>query len=184
MAINTNSDIADINKCNADDLNEIKSVVNTNATALDNLTAQVNDKNIMTISLANDFTMAQTNVFYNITGFAVESSVGNKLTFNNNEIHIGSGVSKVKVCYSAKIQSVNTTRTFVYLTMNGVTTSQEGWWPGASTQQSTVGITPRLINVSEGDYFSIACYGTQNTKILGSNGLSFVITTLTVEVIE
>lgn len=184
MAINTNSNVADINKCNADDLNEIKSVVNTNATALDNLTTQVNDKNIMTITLANDYTMAQSNTFYDITGFAVESSVGNKLTFNNNRIYIGSGVSKVKVCYTAKIQSVNTTRTFIYLSYNGNNVSQEGWWPGASSQQNSVGISPRVVDVNNGDYFNLVCYGTQNTKILGSNGLSFVITTLTIEVIE
>lgn len=30
-ALNVNSSIADVNKCNASDLNEIKSVVNTNA---------------------------------------------------------------------------------------------------------------------------------------------------------
>lgn len=30
-ALNMNSSIADVNKCNASDLNEIKSVVNTNA---------------------------------------------------------------------------------------------------------------------------------------------------------
>ena len=32
IALNQNSDIADINKCNASDLNEIKNVVNNNAT--------------------------------------------------------------------------------------------------------------------------------------------------------
>lgn len=32
VALNQNSDIADINKCNASDLNEIKNVVNNNAT--------------------------------------------------------------------------------------------------------------------------------------------------------
>lgn len=30
VALNVNSDIADVNKCNATDLNEIKEVVNTN----------------------------------------------------------------------------------------------------------------------------------------------------------
>jgi hypothetical protein len=35
VALNTNSTIADINKCNAADMNEIKSVVNENATIQD-----------------------------------------------------------------------------------------------------------------------------------------------------
>lgn len=39
VALNVNSDIADVNKCNATDLNEIKEVVNTND---DNTTANTN----------------------------------------------------------------------------------------------------------------------------------------------
>ena len=35
-ALNVNSDIADVNKCNAADLNEIKSVVNNNASECGN----------------------------------------------------------------------------------------------------------------------------------------------------
>lgn len=36
VALNTNPDIADINKCNASDMNEIKSVVNNNANEFNN----------------------------------------------------------------------------------------------------------------------------------------------------
>lgn len=39
--LNQNSDIADVNKCNDTDLNEIKSVVNNNATELTNITGQI-----------------------------------------------------------------------------------------------------------------------------------------------
>ena len=44
VALNVNSDIADINKCNASDLNEIKNVVNTNDDIVGDL-AQLNNTN-------------------------------------------------------------------------------------------------------------------------------------------
>lgn len=141
-------------------------------------------RNIMTMYLQTNFKLSANNTAFDVTGFAQGVTVGNKLTFSNNRIYIGSGVSKVKVCYSAKIQSVNTTRTFVYLSQNGNHISQEGWWPGASGQQSTVGVTSRVLNVNEGDYFNLRCYGTANTLIMGKENAPFVFTTLTVEVVE
>lgn len=162
------------------DLTDLDTVDKSNVV---NAINEVNDKNIMMIYLSDSYTMAATNVFYSISGFALGSSIGNKLTFSNNRIYIGAGVSKIKINYTAKIQSVNTTRTFIYLTMNGVNISQEGWWPGASGQQSTISFTPKLIDVNEGDYFSLACYGTQNTIILGKTGY-FEPTYMTIEVIE
>lgn len=184
MAINTNSNVADINKCNADDLNEIKSVVNTNATALDNLTTQVNDKNIMTMELNTTFTLSANNTSYDITGFVLGSSLGTKLSFASNKITIGSGVTKIKVSFNAKVLSANTTRTFVYLTKNGTNISQEGAFPVASAQTITLGYSPRIMTVQQGDEFWLRCYGASGAKIVGLDGGTFVDTYLTIEVIE
>lgn len=50
VALNVNSDIADVNKCNATDLNEIKEVVNTND---DNTTTNTNNIANNTTSIGN-----------------------------------------------------------------------------------------------------------------------------------
>ena len=179
-AVNVNNDVADVNKVNATDMNEIKSVVNTNATALDNLTTQVNNKNILTIKLNSNYTIAQTNTLYQITGWEIDSQIGTGLSLSNDKIVIGAGISKIKVSYSAKCQGVNTTRTFVYLTYNSTAISQEMATYGAANAQMTVGLTPRLMSVNENDTFGLSCYGVQNVIILGASS-TYVPTILTIE---
>lgn len=98
-AINTNSGVADINKCNASDMNEIKTVVNTNATTLDTLAFNVTDNgsevktgfkynnkdvyikryywssppNNTTSQLSLGFSLSATTIF-KIEGFAISNS--------------------------------------------------------------------------------------------------------------
>ena len=73
VALNVNSDIADVNKCNATDLNEIKNVVNEND---DNTTTNTNDianntANIGTLSNLN--TTNKNNLVSAINEIVVES---------------------------------------------------------------------------------------------------------------
>lgn len=145
-------------------------------------------KNIMTIYLASDFTIPNTNTVYDLTNMAVAGSTGNKLTYANGKIVIGAGVSKVKVSYTAKTMSnANTTRTFTYLMqdINGTATaiSQEGSFYSATNQQVNIGYQPRVVSVSQGDAFYLRCYGYKN-NVIGGAASTFVITYLTVEVVE
>ena len=145
-------------------------------------------KNIMTIYLASDFTIPNTNTVYDLTNMSLAESVGNKLSLVNGKIVIGAGVSKVKVSYTAKtMSSANTTRTFTYLMqdINGTATaiSQEGSFYSATNQQVNIGYQPRVVSVSQGDAFYLRCYGYKNNVIAGAAS-TFVITYLTVEVVE
>ena len=145
-------------------------------------------RNIMTVYLASDFTIPNTNTVYDLTNMSLAESVGNKLSLVNGKIVIGAGVSKVKVSYTAKtMSSANTTRTFTYLMqdINGTATaiSQEGSFYSATNQQVNIGYQPRVVSVSQGDAFYLRCYGYKNNVIAGAAS-TFVITYLTVEVVE
>lgn len=142
------------------------------------------DKSIMTVYLKADYTIANTNTAYDLTNVEVLSSVGNKLTLSSGKITIGSGVSKVKVSYTAKCLSpANSTRTFMYLSHSGTNITQEGAWFGGTNWQVNIGVTPRIISVNENDTFWLRCYGYKNNTI-GGKANDFIPTILTVEVVE
>ena len=87
VALNVNSDIADINKCNATDLNEIKEVVNTNddkvgdlaqlnTTNKDNLVGAINEVN----ANANNLKPVQ---LYSYTGTNKQTSITLSDSYSN-----------------------------------------------------------------------------------------------------
>lgn len=175
-----NADIPAENKVNDVDMNEIKDVVNEND---DDYRTLISRKDILAIRTTANFKIPNTNTFTKITGFSIMSQLGNKLSFSNDNIVIGSGVKKVKVSYSAKhISEVNATRSFSYLTYNNTNISQEGAFFSSTGQQITTTIAPLLIDVSEGDIFGLAVYGYKDNIIGGTT--SFATTCLVVEVVE
>lgn len=144
------------------------------------------EPNIMTVRLTSDYTIATANTTEQITTTGLYNSIGDKLTYNatTKRIVVGAGVSKVKVSYSAKcVASASTTRTFVYLVHNGTQISQEGAYFRATNDQIYVGNTPKLVDVNEGDYFFLQCYGAKNNKVAYGSS-TFICSYFTVEVVE
>ncbi len=171
--MNVNNDIPNTNKVRADDLNEIKSVVNGNWT----------QKDIITIKLNNDFTIPSTNTITQITGFSVDGQTGNNLSLANDKIVIGAGVKRVLVSYTAKhLNSTSTTRSFSYLQLNGTSYSQEAAFFPATNSQITVSLQPQLFEVQQNDAFSLVVYGQQGNKVGGAS--AWRITSMTVEVVQ
>ena len=76
VALNVNSDIADINKCNASDLNEIKNVVNTND----------DDFNTLNINVGNITQLNTTNKSSMVNAI---NEVNNKFNYSTEEQVIG-----------------------------------------------------------------------------------------------
>lgn len=81
-ALNVNSDIADVNKCNASDLNSIKSVVNANASECGNASSlNTTDKS----SLVNGINEVNSNLGTKqntiLTGTSLPSTVTNGAIF-------------------------------------------------------------------------------------------------------
>lgn len=183
VAINTNSNIADINKCNASDLNEIKSVVNTNATSLENLETEVYDKNVMTVGLSGNtnVSIGATWTYYTVNLNTLNASIGSKLTFNSSthRITIGSGVSYVKVSVCGLLRGV-TSDIEINIRKNGETigSAQNRW---ANSYFSTLSITDILVPVSSGDYIDLAVRaGATGTIVVGGGNY----TKLTIEVVD
>lgn len=179
--MNTNSGIPATNKCQASDMNEIKSVVNSNYTELRNA---IDDKNIITIALTSNFSIPTANTIVQVTGWSVLNSIGNKLTLSNNKIVIGSGVSKVLVSYKADVRSSGSAaNTNVYLTHNNGVISQEVVSFSATNQTHTAAYTPRLLNVNQNDTIYLSMYGPKNNNLEWGWDNNYR-TIITVEVVE
>lgn len=193
VALNVNSDIADINKVNASDLNEIKNVVNTNDDNMgllsnlttpnkSNLVSAINDvkQNIMSLSMTAN--QSVTVASETVINFSKITSAGNKLTFNssNYSIKIGKNVSKIKVNFNAFAKNGTTDWVWFKINKNGTFTNfcsmvgKIGAWSSAS-------VSPAILDVSENDYIQMTVtYGTANSE----NYVRFDGTNMTVEVVE
>lgn len=116
VAINVDPNVPDVNKCKADDMNEIKNVINTNdgkTLYTDNTTAYTptNDYNPatkkyvdesnagVTFGWSNDISLAQTNKLIAIDLV----KAGN---INNNEFTIGTGTNAGKIIIGAGVNTV------------------------------------------------------------------------------
>ena len=138
VALNVNSDIADINKVNASDLNEIKEVVNTND---DNTTN--NSNAIGTLSNLN--TTEKSNLVNAIN--EVNQNDINKSTYSNTEKIIGKWIDG-KPLYR---------RTF-----KGVTSSGEYTTLTADYNSNTIRVT-KVYGGIQGDYGTqVGCYVNNN----------------------
>lgn len=158
--LNENPSIANENKITDSDMNEIKSVVNTNATTLDNLSPQC-------ITL-------ETNATGSITGVtkipikSIRNQIGTQITANTttNRIIIGSGVSHVMI--TAQVQGAITNNPAIIEIRKNGTQIKRSYMPIADSYQ-TISILPFIESVTNGDYFELyLSEGTLNV----SGGLS------------
>ena len=140
------------------------------------------DKNIITAQLASNYTLQADNTAEELKNFVEYNKIGNKLSIENGCIKIGSGVSKVKVSYTAMTRAAaSTDRVFTYLRHNSANLTQESNYFQSMYQQISVGHAPMIVDVEEGDIFYIATYGGAGNQVYGG---SFCWTSITVEVIE
>lgn len=200
VALNVNSDIADINKVTASDLNEIKNVVNTNddnttnnsnaigtlsnlnTTEKSNLVGAINEvkQNIMSLSMAANQSVNVTSE--TVINFSKSTSAGNKLTFNssNHSIEIGKNVSKIKVNFNAFAKNGTTDWVWFKINKNGTFTNL-GSMVGKIGAWSSASLSPAILDVSENDYIQMTVtYGTANSE----NYVRYDGTNMTVEVVE
>lgn len=114
VALNENAEIADINKCNASDLNEIKSVVNNNANELNNTNDKFNNVMLWEGSeLPAGKTYTLTDNIFNYRLAIIEGQWGNKFVIpiipGNTYFHggmnypLGNGTSMVTTGLNASI---------------------------------------------------------------------------------
>lgn len=163
----------------------VETLMSNLQTQMTNLQNQVNDKNVITAKMLNDYTIQATSTVEDVKSFSLYNSVGSKLTIDNGCIKIGAGVSKVKVSYHATTQNSTsdaTTRTFTYLTQNTISVTQESHYFNRTGEQISVSHNSIIRSVNEGDIFYLRIYGLAGGKLMG--GSSFCHTEITVEVID
>ncbi len=184
VAINTNSNVADINKCNASDLNEIKNIINANATELENVETEVYDKNIITVGLSanTDVSIGTAWTYYTLNMNTLNASIGSKLTFNSSthRITIGSGVSYVKVSACGIVRGIANDIEINIRRNGAIMGTAANRWTNA-TNFMNLAITEILVPVSSGDYIDLAVRsGATGTVVVGGGQY----TKLTVEVVD
>lgn len=171
---------ADANATKIGDLTDLDTTAKTDIVSAIN---EVNEKNIMSITLSSTYTVPTTNTLLSVTGFSLLNSVGDKLTFSNNKIVIGAGVSKVLVSYSAEALSNASSNLIIYLSVGSNYITQETVKFTASNQIGEAVCTPMLISVNENDAIGLTVYTTQGNKITGQvDGRNETV--ITVQVVE
>lgn len=155
---------ADANATKIGDLTDLDTTAKTDIVSAIN---EVNEKNIMSIALDSTYTIPTSQQVLSIPGFSVFNSIGSKLSFSNNKIVIGAGVSKILVSYSAEAQSGGTASNVnTYLVKNSTLMTQEVIRLGANENGEIV-CTPILLDVAQNDTISLSTYSISGNKIGG-----------------
>lgn len=139
-------------------------------------------RNIMTAKL--DSTTDVTSQTGTLT-LTSNTNLGNKLTFSNGEIVVGTGVIKVKV--SANMRLYNTVATAIGVNLNinknGSTLIASNRTSLGASSYDGLATAPFLVEVEEDDIFSLGYWKsstTQKIQMIGGAGATY----LTVEVVE
>lgn len=197
-ALNVNGDIADTNKVNASDMNEIKSVVNgnynevgdittlttTDKTSVVNAINELNENNIISVGLSanTNVSVGATWTHYSVNINSLVASLGTKLTLNTSthRVIVGDGVSYVKASCYTLIRGIANGIEF-NIRKNGTTIASINVQPANTSIYENGSITDMLVPVSSGDYFdfTIRSGGTGTITIAGG-----VSTGITIEAIN
>lgn len=132
------------------------------------------EKNIISASFLTHF--VKTIAGYEKMIFTSEVKVGNKLSIENGNVVVGENISKVKV--SANVGNAITSATKLSSRILRNDTSITEGIVANPAYYSTISISEKIINVSEGDVISLEVAGAVGDKI------SWAMTYLTVEVVE
>lgn len=163
--------------------------VSTNENDIDTLESRVGvleDKNVMTITKTQDQTVSA-NASPVIITMDSSNSVGTKLTYTNNSIKIGQGISKVLVSGMAWVSATNG---YKWLTARRKRGSNYYNFSQAITPLNTselwdsISLIPVLLDVQENDELSlwVAITGSASGKVEGGTYTNSCF--LTVEVIS
>lgn len=167
VTMNENASVPAINKVRADDMNEIKSVVNENAI-----------RDAMTVYLTSNITISTGGAYVDIP-LNGSMSTGSRLTFNNGGVVIGSDITKVII--SAQISLPSTVANGgknIVIRKNGNIVARN-WLSINAAGNNNLVLTSKLIDVQQGDVLKLGYYGSANDGIQGG-----AFTQFTVEAIE
>lgn len=193
ISINENADIPAINKCQASDMNEIKSVVNQNYDEL--------QKHSITTYLSSDISFPSSSSNYSMIEVNGSVVTGDKLQIGEKTVNganykgivVGSGVSKIKINATASFRNNNQTSPMYFVLyicrLRGETAEFISRMPTLEVPinglTDGVSISPFDYEVQEGDLFYLRMYksiANGNCNIVGNS--TERRTYITAEVVE
>lgn len=141
----------------------------------------VKQRHIITASISSDITLnVHTN--YDITNLSLVNQVGSKLTLSSTGITIGAGVSKILVSANGNYTTIvnSTYSRYLKVKVNNTEVAVVRTGVNGATSGLSLAITPRLIDVQQGDVISFAIQGAENDVFRGVEAF----TSFYVEVVE
>lgn len=171
--LNVNETIPAKNKCMANDMNEIKNVVNENDDLVGDLsTLETIEKSSVVGALNELYNNMQKHMisasfttdieptpqqYVELSNWNVVETMGNKLSIKNGKIVVGAGVSKIKISGILGVHDTTNQLIYIYGRKNGVNIPMP-WVVNAVLDYQSM-IYNNLISVQEGDIISISVYG-------------------------
>lgn len=160
-------------------INDRENTVNSNITSLQN---QIDDKNIITVGIANNVTISTAG--YNSVSYdTVIKSIGNKLTLVNGKIVIGAGVHTILVngqgSLYVKAGNGNAKNFYIYKNTSQYM-ANVNTFSRTSDSNYTRTYGSMLMPVAENDTISFSVYAGVNDIVLGALSRNY----LTIETID
>lgn len=188
----TTSPLPRANKCTAEDMNEIKSVVNQNATdndnqhtaietSINNIREKIKSKLIITAKAIRQNITISTEWANVKIPLSTNTQIGNKFTISSNSVKIGSGVSKVLIsahCSAISFQDVAGDKQFLIYKNEDVVSDTYVGFENNVAHWATADISPLLLNVQQNDLISLRLIAGQTGSI------EILPSYLTIEVVE
>lgn len=137
--------------------------------------------NIICVTNSAEYVLNQTKVYEKIGNLALWNQLGNKLSLSNDEIIIGSGISKIIVSYSLVYAGAGGKGTkYIRLMKNDTNTRLVAQGTlgtsGVENYRLIMHTTDFLLDVEEGDHIWLAVYGIAGDKVgYNANYLIFTV---------
>lgn len=158
-------------------LNRIKDIysnitnINSNINTINSNITNLQEKNIMTLSLHSNFTVQTTNEYLPLT-LDFDTKMGNRLIFQNGGIKIGAGVSKILVSAQLSFESKSARNTHLRIAKNSNNNTDNVLaWRYENFSNGDIGnltVSPVLADVQEGDLLNLYYYCGANDVINGN----------------
>jgi len=162
----------------------VETLMSNIQTQITNLQNQVNDKNIISATGTSSATASSTGDFSIPITQAIEQ-IGDKFTISTNRIYVGSGVSKVlvsgQVYFNLAANRGGALNLYIRKNGSSINGQTNGGYASTSTRNACLSLPPKLISVSQGDYFDWIAY-LYNGDVIRTD--SSTNTFLTIEVID
>lgn len=158
--------------------------IETAQTDIQDLQTESAKKSIITAGASSSVTATTTGDLKIPITRAIEQ-IGDKFTISNNRIYVGAGVSKVlasgQVYFNLAANRGGALNLYIRKNGSAINGQTNGGYASTSTRNACLSLPPKLISVSQGDYFDWTAY-LYNGDVARSDATGN--TFLTIEVID